>query len=171
MGTHKKEKPLVQRIFCERDIVVEEIRPEDVERETLLNEEIFVHIDPNMDEWRHLVKAEPAKRVRLQIIKVLRDIPSLEALTKALGCKLDDICLKPSQIAKFVRIYGETDVVKDCRLNTFFTKADNKEEPHVIDVLSHPDLHGYIPLRVHNIRKMLLGEPRRWHQLIIPIFE
>lgn len=172
MGTCKSKGPLLARIFGDKEIKIEEILYHETGHESLLNEALFVHIDPNTEEWRHSLKSATAKEVYLEVYKVLRNATTVSALFDALGRDLKDLCIEQSQIAKFVRVYGRTKLMHDCRSTLFLTEVDH--EPCVVEVRSYPGVDQRVPhifsAGVHHIWKFL-GGPTHRLQIVVPSSE
>jgi hypothetical protein len=163
----RESGPILRQIFKYRLIEIEEIHHFDTAQESLMNENIFVHIDPS--EWRPHVKGKQAKGIHVQLFEVLRNPSNDRALFESLDRNLDDICLTQSQVAKFVRVYGHSAILNDTRSTLFLTRTE--EGYHVIEVRSYLRVDKFTPrllsASVHHTWK-LFGGPKRRLQIVVP---
>lgn len=167
MRKRKEVGPILRQIFKYREIEIGEIHHFETAQESLMNEDVFVHIDPS--EWRPHVKGKPAKGIHVQLFEVLRNPSNDRALFESLGRNLDDLCLKQSQIAKFVRIYGHSAILNDTRSTLFLTRTE--EGYRVIEVRSYLKVDRFTPRllssSLHHTWK-LFGGPKRRLQIVVP---
>ena len=158
---------LLVRLFKDKLIMIDEIRHPEMEGETLMNESVFIHIDPRTDEWRGVLDHRPAKGIAVEIYGVTRSAKDLQ-IFGALNRSLDELCVEESQIAKFVRVNGN-EFMKNCRSTLFLVKI--KEEYRVIEVRSYAGLDRYVPhmvgMRFHHILKAFDGV-RCKYQIVVP---
>lgn len=167
MRKRKEVGPILRQIFKYRQIEIGEIHHFETAQESLMNEDIFVHIDPS--EWRPHVKGKPAKGICVQLFEVLRNPSNDRALFESLGRNLDDLCLTQSQVAKFVRIYGHSAILNDTRSTLFLTRTE--EGYRVIEVRSYLKVDRFTPRllssSLHHTWK-LFGGPKRRLQIVVP---
>lgn len=169
--SQKINGPMLERIFPQRDIFLEEILFEEAFHDaSLLNPNLFVHIDPKTDEWRHALRGASASETALEVYKVLRNGNTVMDLFKALNRDTKSLFIEQSQIAKFMRIYGHSEILNDCRATLFLTEV--KGEACVVEVRSYPGIDQCVPhifsASVHHIWR-LLGGPTHRLQIVVPV--
>ena len=158
---------LLVRLFKDKLITIDEIRHPEMEGETLMNESVFVHIDPRTDEWKDMLDHKPAEGIAVEIYGVTRSAKDSQ-IFNSLNRNWDELCIEESQIAKFVRVNGDR-FMKNCRSTLFLVKI--KEGYHVIEVRSYAGLDRYVPhmvgMKFHHILKAFDGI-RCKYQIVVP---
>ncbi|MCX6788406.1 MAG: hypothetical protein WCO21_02550 [bacterium] len=161
---------ILKHIFPEKEILIESISPDDARKECLMNEELFMHIDPLAHEWHSSLKGAEAGEVQLEVWQVLKNKSCVSKIFEELGRgSLKSLCLQQSQIARFIRVYGHSEIMKDCRATMFLTEVD--DEVVVIEFQSFPEMDRLVPqifsTATHHAWR-LVGGPTRRLQIVVP---